>query len=196
METLRLFVAVDPPPAVRERLRAAMATVRPLAPRARWVDADKHHLTLAFLGDCAADTVPAITAALEGVAARHAPIAARFVGAGTFGERPRVLWVGLGEGAEALAAVYRDLVPALSPLGFAPDHEGLTPHLTLARAGDRGGDPGLAAAAAQLAQEDFGAARFGAMVLYRSELSRAGASYTALATAPFRGGAADAPGRP
>jgi 2'-5' RNA ligase len=185
---LRLFVAVDPAPAVRDALRGVIARVRPLAPRAKWVDPDAYHLTLAFLGDTAEDVVPAITAALAGVAARHAPIAARFSGGGAFGgRRPRVLWAGLTDGAVALGAVYRDLAPALGPFGYTPDHAELTPHLTLARAGDRGGDPALTACAASLAAEDFGPTLLDALILYQSDLSPKGARYTALARLLFGG---------
>jgi len=186
MSTLRLFVAVDPAREVRERLRAALARARPLSPRARWVDPDALHMTLAFLGDVDEESVPGIAAALGGVASRHAPVDLRFAGAGTFGgKRPRVLWVGMTGGVAALGAVYRELGVALAPFGYAPDHADFTPHLTLARAREHGGDPALAACAEAFAAEDFGATRIEAMVLYRSELGPGGSKYTALATVPF-----------
>jgi len=186
---LRLFVAVDPAAVVRAALRAALPRLRPLAPRARWVAADGYHVTLAFLGDTAAADVPAITAAIASVTARHARIAARFAGGGAFGgKRPRVLWVGVTEGAAALVELHSDLSPALAPFGYTPDHADLAPHLTLARAGDRGGDPALSACAAALAAEDFGPTRLDELVLYQSELGQHGARYTALARLPLAGG--------
>ena len=188
MPTLRLFVAVDPAPAVRVALRAAIARVRPLAPRARWVAPGVSHVTLAFLGDTAAETVPALVLALGAAARGLTPIDARFAGAGTFGgASPRVLWVGLTEGAAALGAVHRALCAALAPLGFTPERAALTPHLTLARAGGRGGEPALALCAEALAGEDFGVTHLDAMVLYESAQGPAGSTYTALATLPFGG---------
>lgn len=186
---LRLFVAVDPAPEVRDRLRAAIARVRPLAPRAKWVDPDALHVTLAFLGDTAEESVPGIEAALAAVARAHAPPEVRFTGAGAFGgKRPRVLWVGVGGEVAALAEVQRAVGAALSSFGYAPDRPDFTPHLTLARAGDRGGDPALVSSAEALAAEDFGPTRIGAMVLYKSDLGPKGAKYTALATLPFGSG--------
>jgi 2'-5' RNA ligase len=186
--TQRLFVAVDPAPAVRDRLADAIARVRPLAPRARWVDAAALHVTLAFLGDTPEDQVAALSAAIGAAARQHAPMDVRFAAAGTFGgKRPRILWVGVAGEVDALVAAGRDLGVALGPWGYVPERD-LTPHLTLARAGDRSGDPALHAAAAALAGDDFGATRLEAMVLYRSELSPKGARYTAVATLPFGGG--------
>ncbi|APR78442.1 2'-5' RNA ligase [Minicystis rosea] len=181
-----MFVAIDPAPAVRDLLRSAVERVRPLAPRARWVNVEGLHVTLAFLGEIAEESIPGIEAALRATAARHAVIEARFAGAGAFGgRRARVLWVGLAEGEGRLQDVARDLTTALAPFGYAPDRAELTPHLTLARAGDRGGDAGLAACAEALREESFGATRIESMVLYQSELSPKGAKYTALATLPF-----------
>ncbi|MFT3770811.1 MAG: RNA 2',3'-cyclic phosphodiesterase [Minicystis sp.] len=189
MKTRRLFVAVDPAEAVRDRVREAIERVRSLSARVKWVDPAAFHVTLAFLGETEEERIEGISAAIAATAARHAPIEARFAGAGAFGgRRARVLWVGMTEGAAALGRVGKDLAGALAPFGYAPDRAELVPHLTLARAGDRGGDPGLLACATALGAEDFGPTRIEEMVLYQSELTPKGARYTALATLPFRGG--------
>ena len=78
-------------------------------------------------------------------------------------------------------AAQGDLAQALRPLGFEPEARAFRPHLTLARARDPRGDPALAPCAEELANVDCGEARIDALVLYRSDLSRSGARYTALA---------------
>lgn len=183
---IRLFVAVDPAEVVRDRVRAAMERVRPLSPRARWVDPAGLHVTLAFLGDTEEARVPEIVRALSEAASGHGPIDLAFAGAGTFGgRRPRVLWAGVGGAVPALAAVNASVARALAPFGYAPDHDSFTPHLTLARAGDRGGDPGLGACAAAMEGEVFGEARIEGLVLYQSDRGPRGARYTALSTLLF-----------
>src|SRR5262249_15155359 len=127
-----------------------------------------------------------ISAAIASVALRHAPFELRFAGAGAFGgKRPRVLWAGVAGPVDALAAAQRDVVSALSPLGFPPEDRPYSAHLTLARARDPRGDPALAACAAALARDDFGPTRVEAIMLYRSELSPKGPTYTAVATLPL-----------
>lgn len=186
MTTLRLFVAVDPAPEVRDRLRDAIARMRPSAPSAKWVDAGSLHVTLAFLGDVEEARVAEHSAAIAAVASRHAPIDLSFRGAGGFGgKKPRVLWVGVEGGVASLAEAQRDLSAALVPLGFTSENRPFTAHLTLARARDPRGDAGLAACAEALAGEDFGATRVTEILLYRSDLSSKGAKYTALSSAPL-----------
>ncbi len=135
---MRLFVAVNPSPAVGLRLMETINRLRPCAPSARWVDPDTLHVTLAFLGEVEVARVSRISEALENVAANQTPFEIRTVGLGTFGPplRPRVLWAAIAhrEG-DALSRLHAATVAALEPLGFAPEARPLTPHITLARAG-------------------------------------------------------------
>ena len=199
MKAARLFLAVDPAPAVRDRLRAALGSrcggsrPRPggsTSPPCTW--------TLSFLGDTEPARVPEISAAIAPqVARRHAPFELGCSGAGAFGgKRPRVLWAGVTGAVEALAAAQHDLSAALAELGFPPDERPFTAHLTLARAREARGDPAFTACAAALAGEDFGATWVEALVLYRSDLSPKGPAYTPLASLPLQGAPeATPPGR-
>jgi len=185
MQVARLFVAVDPAPGVRDCLRQAIDRVRPLAPSARWVHLTSLHVTLVFLGDTAAERIPSLEAAVSAVALHHAPFPLRFGGAGTFGGRgARVLWGGLTGDVAPLVTLQRDLAAALEPLGYLPEERAFTPHLTLARSPGPHPEPGLAAAAAALAADDFGASPAFELVLYRSEKS----VYTPIATFPLAAG--------
>jgi 2'-5' RNA ligase len=184
---LRLFVAIDPAPAVRERIARELEALRPLA-RARWVNPDAMHVTLAFLGSVDGDLVPAFTEVLRGVGGRHAPLDVSFAGAGAFGGRkPRVVWIGVKGDVERLAEIQRDVVNALVPLGHEAEDRLFSAHLTLARARDPRGDPTLIACAAAIRDIDFGPTRVEEIVLYRSDLSPKGPRYTALARLPLGG---------
>jgi 2'-5' RNA ligase len=185
-ETARLFVAVDPAPAVVKRLGAAMAAARRLAPSAKWAATGSFHITLAFLGDMPVARVPDLVAAIGAAALLHAPVDLRVAGAGTFGGwRPRVLWAGVTGDVGALAALAGAVGAALAPFGYTLEHRPFTAHLTLARARDPRGDPAFAPCAAALAGEDFGSTRVEQVILYRSDLSPKGAAYTPLAALPL-----------
>ncbi len=181
---MRLFLALDPAPAVNDRIGSAIDRVRPLAPSARWAALASLHVTLVFLGDTEPERVPSLEAAARAVALRHAPFELRCGGAGTFGSRaPRLLWGGVTGDVRPLVALQRDLSASLEPIGYAPEARAFTPHLTLARSREPSGEPGFAAAVAALAGEDFGATHVEAVVLYRSERS----VYTPLSTYPLGG---------
>ncbi len=125
---MRLFVAVDFPPSVNDRLIGLCNGV----PGAKWVSAGQLHLTLRFIGEVDNGTFADIAEALSEVAA--APFAMRLEGVGHFPPRgaPRVLWAGVGDGAP-LARLHHKIEAQLRRLGLPPDRRKFAPHVTLAR---------------------------------------------------------------
>jgi 2'-5' RNA ligase len=133
---LRLFVAVDPPPAVLEHLGAfvdglgtARAGVRVTA-RSLW------HVTLAFLGDVPEERLPRAVAAVDrAVSTAPGTTQLRLAGGGRFGRgRFTILWVGLdGDLLPLRKAATRALRSRRLPF----DDQKFHPHLTLARPGDK-----------------------------------------------------------
>ncbi len=191
--TRRLFVALEPTDPVRRRIAVAAAGLRRAAGRAadevRWADPDHVHLTLQFLGAVPEERVAAVSAAVLAAAAAGRPLALEVRGAGGFpnARRPRVLWLGVGGEVAALGALVQDLGRRLAPLGFAPEERPFSPHLTLGRARDGRGAPGLGGALAGAAADDGIAWRAGELVLFQSHLSPKGARYEALVRAPLDG---------
>ncbi len=174
---------------MRGRLKDGLARVRRLAPSAKWVDIGSMHVTLVFLGDTPDEMLTELQTVLGAAARLHAPFELRVQGTGVFGGRsPHVLWTGVGGDVEAITAVQRDLVEAITPLGWTPEDRPYSPHLTLARARDRRGDRALAACADTLAGEDFGVTRVDGAILYRSDLTHLGPRYTQIALFPFCAG--------
>jgi RNA 2',3'-cyclic 3'-phosphodiesterase len=184
---MRLFVAVDPSGASRERIAATIERLRALAPSAKWVGEGGLHVTLAFLGEIEAARVPAITASLAAAASQHPSFELGVGGGGTFGPRraAQVLWAGITAGAAPLAALQRDVTSALVPHGYEPEARPFTPHITLARARERRGDPALVECGAAI-EEDLGRSTISALILHESVTTGRGARYVALAVLPFR----------
>ena len=106
----RLFVAVPLPEDAAEAVRSIVDEVRaePLPDGARdvrWVRLDGLHLTLRFLGPTPEDRIePTSRRPWNGGDGGPGPIDLELGGAGTFppSGRPRALWIGIAEGAEAL----------------------------------------------------------------------------------------------
>ena len=141
----RLFVAVPLPvdavATVVDIVESVRAAGLPAGARdVRWVRLDGLHLTLRFLGPTPPEREAATAAAVARAAASPGsdtvPIPAALGGAGTFppAGRPRVLWVGLTDGADALTALAARVGQELAAADWPPDDRPLRPHLTLARA--------------------------------------------------------------
>lgn len=176
---LRLFVAVEIPPDVRESVRAAVEPIRERHPKGRWVPLENQHVTVKFLGSTWPRLVEGATRTVGDVAARHARFETRVSELGAFPKprRARVLWVGLDDPDERLARIAADLDDALAR-DFAPEKRAFTPHLTVARF-----DPPVSLegelAPAGVAWRPF---EIGSLTLFRSHLKRPAPVYEALAT--------------
>ena len=191
MAARRLFVALEPPEPVRRRLAALADELRRGAGRAaddvRWVRPENVHLTLQFLGAVPEERVAAVEAALREAAADGRPLSLSLRGAGGFpnARRPRVLWAGLEGDVASLAALVTALGARLAKLGFPPEERPFSPHLTLGRARDGRGAPGLAGALAHAAQAEATPWRAAELVLFESHLSPKGPRYEAIARVPM-----------
>jgi 2'-5' RNA ligase len=138
--TLRTFLAVEMPPAVKDAYGRLHEPWRAKHGGLRWVRPENLHLTLRFLGSTPEDRVGALRSRVEAVARRSRPFRFTLGPPGCFGSRrsPRVLWLGIAGGAEDLAALAAGCEEAAVELGFRPEGRPWSAHLTLAR-GDRGG---------------------------------------------------------
>ena len=124
----RLFVAVDPPLGIRERLVALCCGL----PGARWVEPEQLHLTLRFIGDVDGSMLRPIQEAL--VEVRAEAFSLQFEGIGFFPPRgnPRVVWVGIRKNEELLR-LHNRIESVLVREGLEPEERKYAPHITLAR---------------------------------------------------------------
>ena len=181
MATLRTFIAVDLPAEVVNGSQQLVRKLTKIAPGVKWVEPKNMHLTLKFLGKMRENETYAICQAISKAVASIEPFEIHFQGAGAFPklERPRTLWIGVGDGAEQLTALYNAVDDAMADLGIARDPKRFLPHLTL---GGRVKQPGpwLAAVSRMVADHselDVGPAIVEEVVLYSSELTSDGPIY-------------------
>jgi 2'-5' RNA ligase len=136
---VRTFVAVFPPPEVREALFRAARDL-PASKAFRLIGPEKLHLTLKFLGNVAEDDLIRVEQALEHLGGRHEPFEVETSNFGAFPSerRARILWAGVGEGSGLLRAVAQSVDDLLEPAGFGRERRPYVPHLTLGRARGHG----------------------------------------------------------
>jgi RNA 2',3'-cyclic 3'-phosphodiesterase len=174
---MRIFIALDIPAEIRQRLAEYIDGVRSCAPEARWARVEGLHVTLKFVGEVSEELVQKIKSALAAVKA--APFQMKFEGIGFFPnpKSPRVFWAGV-EGDKELAALAGHIDETLEKLGIAREEKAYHPHLTLARAATH--------PLRELTPlSDVPAPRFGTMTareffLYQSQPQRGGSKYTKL----------------
>jgi RNA 2',3'-cyclic 3'-phosphodiesterase len=193
---VRVFLAVTPEPGLAATAHAwgqAVAAALDTADRRAlsWVPRERIHVTLRFYGELAPARVDALRRALGEQPWRAAPFDLGLGPAGTFpaGGRPRVLWLGLTEGADALMALRRELDarPDAAPVD-AEAGETFSPHLTIARVRrpTPGIGPRLRDAVGRIAAPRARTA-VAALTLYQSVPSPSGATYVVLARIPLAG---------
>jgi len=167
----RLFVAIRPPPAIRQRLLASMGGIS----GARWQSDDQLHLTLRFIGEVDRHQAGDIHAALGSV--RHAPFELSLNGMGSFDRRglADAVWVGVRP-QEKVRALHRKVDTALTRVGLPPDDRAFLPHITIARLHRNAGSIGhLLEEAGGLSSPAFTVESF---ALFESDLTNEAAVYS------------------
>lgn len=184
---MRLFCAVELPPAAHQRLERGIGELRRSLPAARWVRPEGIHITLKFLGEQPAALVDALEPEARAALAGCGPVEVALGGGGFVPglRRARVAWLGgLAPGLDRWAAALED---AAAACGVAREERPFSLHLTLARL-DR---PWPQADAQRFLTvvggwelEPFTARE---VVLFESQLGPGGARYTARRRWPVGG---------
>jgi 2'-5' RNA ligase len=199
---MRLFIGVELDEAVKAAAADAAARLRRRLTRAvpalqaRWVPPENLHITLWFIGEVADPQVEELTGALQRAPFDVRPFQLTAEGWGAFppSGAPRVLWIGVTEGAWQMTAIYSELTARLAPLGYEPEKRRYSAHLTMARVKEPG--RGTTAAVRKILSEaaaGCGTCRIAAVTLFQSHLSPKGATYEPRLRVPLDDAGAPAP---
>jgi 2'-5' RNA ligase len=187
----RTFVAIPIPADRADRLARLQTLIAPTLTGARWEEPSKFHLTLAFLGDVPdIDLNPLCKAVAEAVKG-YPPLAFTITRLGVFpdAQRPRVVWAGLvGENLERLDLLRASVVKAVASVGYTPEDDRFTPHITIGRL--KPGRESTDDCTPLLRHyERWSAGPFTAteVITYASQFTPEGPAYVALGRAPLKG---------
>jgi RNA 2',3'-cyclic 3'-phosphodiesterase len=144
MNTIRAFIALHLPPAVKQELGRISGELASRVPpgAVRWVRPEQMHLTVRFLGDTPVERLADIQAAMDATAGQYEPFDVGLDAVGCFPncKRPRVVWVGLvddwNKESPQLLSLKKSLDMSLVPLGWEPETKPFRAHLTLGRVKD------------------------------------------------------------
>ncbi len=184
---MRVFVALELPEALRNRLAEATVPLRAPDLPVRWVDPAQLHLTLKFIGQVEEERVERMSEALSRTVAGHQGVSLRLGGVGAFPSlrSPRVIWMGV-EASPPLMALQEAVEDAMAELGVEPENRAFHPHVTLGRTRrrlERSEGEALRLAAPRVSfQAEH---RPEQVVLMRSRLGRGGARYEVVSDHPM-----------
>ena len=188
-DVIRTFIAVDLPPSVLEALGQVSSQLQEKLPDTpvRWVNYQKMHLTLKFLGDISKENIGMVEKILQSEAAKRQAMEIGIGGIGAFPKmrHPRVIWIGI-EAPTDLFDLRRGIEDGVARLGYNYDKYDFTPHLTLGRISRKASARDVRKIGNVLHEYQvgfIGVARIEAVHLYRSDLSPEGAKYTRLYSA-------------
>ena len=189
MPKRRIFIAVDISDDARRSVAGYITELRSRFSDVRvgWERPEKLHFTLKFLGQVEDAIVSQVENAITGVIHRYRPFNVELWGTGIFpsAREPRILWLGLKAGREAMVALGTDIESAVEHLGFAPDPRTFSPHLTIGRIREptKGGE-----LAADHVGSGFGPVQFSVdhVTIYESILAAPGSTYAAISRVPLR----------
>ncbi|WP_044640129.1 RNA 2',3'-cyclic phosphodiesterase [Risungbinella massiliensis] len=131
----RLFVAVPLPNLVKHQLAKWITSKKSEWKFSKWVYEQDLHLTLHFLGITTDQQMKEIIPALQEIVKKQNSFTLELDELGTFGrtEQPRILWAGVRGELHQLNLLQKEVVTALSSIGFPAEDRPYRPHVTLAR---------------------------------------------------------------
>lgn len=191
---MRIFIGIEIDAAARSAVDAASRELRGRVDRSvadaavRWVPAENFHITLWFIGHVDEGRARAVLSAVgEPIDAPVFSIELSGMGAFPPSGPPRVLWIGVGDGFDAVRTLHGVVESRLVPLGFEPEGRPYSPHLTLARIKDvaRNHAAALRALVRTTAAAPVRSA-VAAVTVFESRVSSKGAVYTPLLRVPLR----------
>lgn len=191
---MRLFVAVDVGDAVRREATRVIGTLSAQLeaakkpPKITWVKPEALHVTLRFIGEVEPADVERLQAAIAPPIDLE-PFTLEWRGVGTFPSKkqPRALWLGVIDGAAALAAVEAEVSRRIAAdKSVEIEDRAFLPHLTIGRVKMAGVGVDWPKVL-QGVEVKRARSLIDRVTLYRSQLSQFGPNYTGLVSAPLIG---------
>ena len=99
-----------------------------------WIPPDNIHLTLCFLGNISDQDIPHISQTLENcITSKYFKIKIESTGVFPSANFPKILWIGIGKGADDLTSLQQDIEISVRKFKGIYRREKFMPHITIAR---------------------------------------------------------------
>lgn len=177
---MRLFIAIEIDEILKEKIHEIQKSFVETGSDVKWVERKNLHFTLKFLGETQENKLKDVEDAVKKSLVDINAFQILIEKTGTFpaGGQPRVIWMGISEGAERLEKISGRLNENLCILGFEKEKRGFTPHLTIGRARSNRGMMKLKEKIIQYKDVVIGAAQVSEVLLMQSKLTPSGPIYS------------------
>ncbi len=131
---MRTFLAIEVPKDARKRIDAFIQEESTRSLPIKWVKFQNLHVTLKFLGEIDEQKKSEIQPVIKEITEKLRPFQVNLEGVGCFPgpKNPKVLWIGVKQGAEILGEIAQELERRLSKFGFKKERR-FHAHLTIGR---------------------------------------------------------------
>ncbi len=103
--------------------------------KGKWTDPQNLHMTLQFIGYIDENKAVDIIRNIQTITETYKPFSVKYKSLGTFPspDKPRILWIGVGEGSTKLKAIAKEIQRINKRSGINPDSKPFHPHVTICR---------------------------------------------------------------
>jgi 2'-5' RNA ligase len=182
MGAVRTFIAIMLDASLHNTLTEVVGKFASTNASVKWVSPENTHVTLKFLGNIDEERLPDIYTACERAAEGLAPfdIEMRAVGCFPNIKRPKVVWLGVGKGIDALREISQRIEAELEDIGFPHEKRGFKAHLTIGRVKGRQGVSDLCRLLEENSDVVIGSMRAEKISVMKSKTLPSGPIYTEL----------------
>lgn len=179
---MRTFISIEVPEELKPKILGIQKKIEATGADIKLVEQENLHYILKFIGEIDEKNVEKAKKVLSDISFPAFDI--HIAGIGAFPSKTyiRVVWLGCRQGIQELTALATIIEDALAGIGIAKDERPFTPHLTLGRVRSVQGKEALSKLMQDLEKVDVGTAKISKFVLFRSQLSPKGPTYTPLLT--------------
>lgn len=179
METKRIFLGIDLPQELKEKIIELQGKLKKTGADVKWVEPDNFHFCLKFFGNITGPQMKKIISATEEVLKGQKRFAVKVEKLGAFPSNTniRVVWTGSTKGSEELIALSNNLDEAFGKAGFEKEERPFMPHITLGRVRSNQGKDLLKAEVIHNVPIIIGEFEVKELALYESKLSPKGPKY-------------------
>jgi 2'-5' RNA ligase len=176
---MRTFVSIEISEEIKERIEALVSRMKLMLTPIRWVEKKNLHVTLKFTGWMADEKLPELEKCVTDSIKGSAPFTLSFAGIGAFPtlKRPRVIWVGTKDGADASRQIADKIENKMGEKGLREEEKEFTPHLTIGHIKEKIDVASLSKFVEEHGETDFGSMEVDHVSIMKSTLRRTGPIY-------------------
>jgi 2'-5' RNA ligase len=182
MDLIRTFVSVEIPEKFSEQIINIQKELEKTKPDIKWVEPENFHFNLKFLGSRTEAEIAKISEKTKAVASKHKKFALSIERMGCFpsDSSPRVVWLGVKQGADEISTLAGDIDESCSKLGIEKEKRKFEPHLTLGRIRSPKNQEALVKKINENRNIQIGTFKVSKILLMQSKLSPKGPTYSIL----------------